>query len=142
MRRDPIAGFRDPLTRIDVTPFIGVAMVLLMIAFVVHPAITACGLKEPRAHTSAEMRRGMVTVGVDERGKIFVEGAAPFGPVRGEQLTRALGEALIALPEERRGTVYLLADQDAEYSAVLSVLDAAADNGVRRVGLVTRPPRL
>lgn len=140
MRRDPIAGFRDPLVRLDVTPFIGVALVLLIIYMVVSPAIGGHS-RVPMTRTSVEMRRGMVTVYLGEQDLVYVEGAPSAGPVRTADIGHWLGIALRALPEERRGTVYLDAHYGARYADVLSVLDAASRNGVRRVGLITVPPR-
>lgn len=140
MHRDPIAGFREPLVRIDVTPFIGVALVLLLVFLVITPA-EGGHAHHPKAHTSAQMRRGMVTVHLGAHDLAYVEGAPSAGPVRRAEIAHWLGVALRALPEERRDTVYLNAAYDIPYANVLSVLDAASDNGVRRVGLITVPPR-
>jgi biopolymer transport protein ExbD len=137
---DPIAGFRDPLVRIDVTPFIGVALVLLIISLVITPGDGGHHYL-PKARTSAEMRRGMVTVYLGANNLAYVEGAPSAGPIRRTEFAHWLGVALRALPQERRDTVYLDADHGASYADVLSVLDAASDNGVRRVGLLTVPPR-
>ncbi|MBB4636270.1 ExbD/TolR family protein [Longimicrobium terrae] len=140
MHRDPIAGFRDPLARIDLTPFIGVALVLLLVSMVITPGNGPYHYT-PKARTSAEMRRGMVTVYLGPYDLAYVEGAPSAGPVRRTEIAHWMGVALRALPEDRRGTVYLDAHYNAPYADVLSVLSAASDNGVRRVGLITVPPR-
>lgn len=137
---DPAARFRTPLTRIDVTPFIGVAMTLLIAVMVLSPAITISS-KLPRAHHDALMQEPRLVVGIDSEGRMFIGDVPNPGPIPPRMLAERLRREVLARPTGERGELYLVADLHVEYRTVLDVLGAACDVGIRRVGLVTEERR-
>ena len=57
------------------------------------------------------------------------------------QLEKRLKDAYAAKGNPDDHTLYLKADNDIEYSAVLSAIDAARNAGVRRIGTITELPK-
>ena len=135
---DLVTRIRTPHTGIDVTPFIGVVMTLLIVSMALTPAI-ACGPKLPRAHSAVPMKENRVTLGVDNQGKFWISDVANPGPVPSRHLAARVGTALAAHPAEERDVIYLEADVGVPYHVVQTALDAVRANGIRRVGLIVGP---
>lgn len=135
---DLVARIRTPHTGIDVTPFIGLVMTLLIIFMVVTPAI-ACGPRLPRARAAVPMKENRVTLGIDNQGRFWIEDVANPGPIPSRHLAARVGNALAAHPAEERNLVYFKADRDLAYEVVQTALDAVRANGIRRVGLIVGP---
>ncbi|HYW05840.1 MAG TPA: biopolymer transporter ExbD [Longimicrobium sp.] len=137
-RRSPLprlAGFDgEPRGEISVDPMVALALVLLIIVMVVAPSHTGHP-KLPRAAHSAVIPKRGITVGVDERGKYWLNDR----PVRDGDLRDGVRRAFAARPDE--STLYLLASDEVSYARVLGVVDAARSAGVRRLGLLVEAPR-
>jgi len=126
---------RRQLAEINVTPFVDVMLVLLVVFMVTAPLmVTGVPVELPRAGGEG------VPAG-DEPLVITVtrEGAVYAG---NEALPRdALAAALAALAGggggERR--VYVRADRDVDYGTVMEVMAALRAAGLGRIALLTRP---
>ena len=136
-----VAGVdQDVNADINVTPMIDVMLVLLIIFMVVTPAL-AYEAKLPKAKMSAPEKEERVTLGVDKNGQYFIEDVPNPGPIPLNQLEKRLKETYVAKGNPDDHTLYLKADNDIEYSAVLSAIDAARNAGVRRIGTITELPK-
>jgi len=124
---------------INVTPMIDVMLVLLIIFMVVTPAL-AYEAKLPKAKMSAPEKEDRVTLGVDKNGQYWIEDVPNPGPVPLAQLQQRLQETYAARGNPDDHTLYLKADNNVEYSTVLSAIDAARQAGVRRIGTITELP--
>jgi biopolymer transport protein TolR len=124
---------------INVTPMIDVMLVLLIIFMVVTPAL-AYEAKLPKAKMSAPEKEDRVTLGVDKNGQYWIEDVANPGPVPLAQLQQRLQETYASRGNPDDHTLYLKADNNVEYSTVLSAIDAARQAGVRRIGTITELP--
>ncbi len=124
---------------INVTPMIDVMLVLLIIFMVVTPAL-AYEAKLPKAKMSAPEKEERVTLGVDKNGQYWIEDVPNPGPVPLAQLQQRLQETYAARGNPDDHTLYLKADNNVEYSTVLSAIDAARQAGVRRIGTITELP--
>ena len=124
----------ETLSEINVTPFVDVMLVLLIIFMVTAPLIqqgldvnlpeaTAKGLKSPEDPTVLTINKG---------GKIF------FGTneVAMEKL-RGFVEAM----KENKGLeeLYLKADKDVPYGTVVKVMAEIKAAGIDRLGMITIP---
>ncbi len=124
----------ETLSEINVTPFVDVMLVLLIIFMVTAPLIqqgldvnlpeaTAKGLKSPEDPT---------VLTIDKGGKIF------FGTneVAMEKL-RGFVEAM----KENKGLeeLYLKADKDVPYGTVVKVMAEIKAAGIDRLGMITIP---
>ena len=124
---------------INVTPMIDVMLVLLIIFMVVTPAL-AYEAKLPKAKMSAPEKEERVTLGVDKNGQYWIEDVPNPGPIPLPQLQQRLQETYNLRGNPDDHTLYLKADNNVEYSTVLSAIDAARQAGVRRIGTITELP--
>jgi biopolymer transport protein TolR len=122
---------------INVTPMIDVMLVLLIIFMVVTPAALQPAL--PRARTAEYQRDRHPTLLVDARGRYAIDFAGRSERVAPGELQARLAQLYAPRPQDH--VIYLKADRNAEYSSVLTALDAARAAGVRRVGAITEQPR-
>jgi biopolymer transport protein TolR len=135
-----VAGVNSDVNAdINVTPMIDVMLVLLIIFMVVTPAL-AYEAKLPKAKMAAPEKEDRVTLGVDKNGAYWIEDVPNPGPIPLNQLQQRLQEAYVAKGNPEDHTLYLKADNNVEYSTVLSAIDAARQAGVRRIGTITELP--
>lgn len=120
---------------INVTPFVDVALVLLIIFMIAAPMMTV-GLPVdlPRAALNelpAEEKKP-IDVFIDKDGAVSL-GEEPVAP-------DALADSLAALPQEARTQrVRLRADKEARYEQVMAVFETLTQQGFSRIGLVALP---
>ncbi len=123
------------ITRINVTPIIDVALVLVIILLVTAPMLSVADLPVslPQAHTrEAEDERNIsVTLGAD--GTLAIDKDI----VRRDQL-RARLAARLAEPGNDGVLGVIRADANAPYAAVRGLLEAARGAGARRLAIATR----
>jgi len=137
---DIVARIREPHTGIDATPFIGVAMTLLIVVMGV-PAASACYFDElPASVTADELPENRVTIGIERSGRIWMAGPGGGIGIEPRDLPARLGIALAGVRGTERRIVNIRADQDAPYARVLDAVAAARANGVHTLGLITDPP--
>jgi biopolymer transport protein ExbD len=123
------------ITKVNVTPIIDVALVLVIILLVTAPLMSVADLPVnlPAARTrEAEHERNIsVTLGSD--GRLAVDETA----VAANGLTAAL---TARMAEEKNPDVLVVvrADTHARHAEVRALLDAARAAGVRRIALATR----
>ena len=129
-----VGGGSDVTADINVTPMIDVMLVLLIIFMVVTPAL-AFEAKLPKAKTAAPEKEERITLGIDNTGKYFLEDK----PVADADLERRLKEEYAKRPEDH--VLYLKSHDEAQYSRVLTAIEAASNAGVRRIGAITEMPQ-
>ena len=117
----------------NVTPFVDVMLVLLIIFMIAAPLSTVTVPVElPPATTKpaeAQPPREPIFVSLDERGALYVmERETPLAELPARLRERTDGDV-----NER---IYLRADQRLPYRRVMQVMNAMQDAGFHRVGLV------
>lgn len=126
---------RKPMSEINVTPFVDVMLVLLIIFMVAAPLLTVgvpMTLPETRADALPTPEEPPLTVQLSADGRVFLMDA--------EVPPDALIARLTAIGGERRGDqVYLRADRALDYGRVMEVMGALQAGGFRRIALVTDP---
>ena len=126
-----------PMSEINVTPFVDVMLVLLIIFMVAAPLLTVgVPLKLPESDAQAlpVQPEPPLTVNVAADGMIYLqETAMDFGEF-------ALRIPAIAA-ERRDGQVYLRADAGLPYGAVAQVMGALNAAGFSGIALVTDPAK-
>jgi biopolymer transport protein TolR len=124
-----------PLPDINVTPFIDVMLVLLIIFMVTAPML-ASGMKVdlPRAAAAKKLH--------DQKPVIIAINAEGHVQVGGVDVT---ADTLIeAVQRELAGTdrlVQVRGDQEAPYKHVVSVIDRLYGGGITKFGIVTNPSK-
>ena len=131
---------RKTINQMNVVPYIDVMLVLLVIFMVTAPLINPGQVELPSVGSklSAPLQPLEVTLRIDQ-SLWLRDGATGAPPVRvsRDDLVARLRAAQAARPEQ---PVVIAADRAARYEDVLGVLDLLQRNGLRRVGLLARPP--
>jgi biopolymer transport protein TolR len=128
-------GRRAPMAEINVTPFVDVMLVLLIIFMVTAPLMTSgvqVDLPESKAEALAQ-EQDPVAVTIDPAGTIYVNDE----PVAAEELGPRLAALRAASSEEAGPRVLLRADQALNYGLVIGVMGELNRAGLRRVALVS-----
>ncbi len=122
----------SPMAEINVTPFVDVMLVLLIIFMVAAPLLTvgvAIDLPETQAKPM-ESANEPITVSIKPDGKIFLQ-EAEVGP--DTLVTTLEGRAKNGLDER----IYVRGDRDADYGTIMRVMGRLNAAGYKRIGLVT-----
>ena len=122
----------SPMAEINVTPFVDVMLVLLIIFMVAAPLLTVgvpIDLPETRARPMAADTEP-ITVSISPDGKIFLQDEE----VDAERLVATLQAIAQNGVEER---IYVRGDRDADYGTIMRVMGRLNQAGYRRIGLVT-----
>ncbi len=128
------AGGGSALSEINVTPFVDVVLVLLIIFMVTAPLLVrSLDVNLPTARTRSSEATERVIVTVDAEGRTFVRDRA-VNPLLLEERLREL----VAFEGAREG--YLQGDASLEYGRVIEVIDSMKRAGFDRVGLVYAYP--
>ncbi len=124
-----------PLAEINVTPFVDVMLVLLIIFMVAAPLMVQ-GVPVDLPKTSASklgtVKKPMV-VSLAADGNLYI---------RDEQVTRqSLVSKLMAIKatEGAEGIVYVRADKKIAYGDVMEILGRVGESGFARVSLLSQP---
>ena len=126
---------QEPITKVNVTPIIDVALVLVIILLVTAPMMSVADLPVdlPQARTrEAEDERNLsVTIGADGRFAVDEE------TVLREQLRAALATRLAA-PGNSNVLVVVRADTGVPFATVRQALVEARAAGAQRLAIATR----
>ena len=132
---DPRPGPRNrPLSEINVTPFVDVMLVLLIIFMVTAPMMQQ-GVDVDLPETTTQplrMKDEPLILSVQKSGKYFLG--------RTEVPLADLSVKLEAIFEGRDSKeIFLRADTEAPYGVVVKALAAAREAGATKLGMVTEP---
>lgn len=132
---ESMRGRRVPMAEINVTPFVDVMLVLLIIFMVTAPLLASgvpVRLPQSRAGT-LDQEREPTQIAIDETGQIFVDDIA----VTDVELASTFG-AIAAQPTGTDGhAVFLRADTSLDYGRVMLVMGELNRAGLNRISLVT-----
>ena len=122
----------SPMAEINVTPFVDVMLVLLIIFMVAAPLLTV-GVPIDLPETQAKAMEGdtePLTVSIGADGKIFLQDEE----VDADRLVTTLqGLSKNGLDER----IYVRGDRTADYGTIMRVMGRLNSAGYRRIGLVT-----
>ena len=125
-----------PISEINVTPFVDVMLVLLIVFMVAAPLLTV-GVPIELPETRANPLQGdtePLTVSVQPDGKVFLQNS--------EVELDTLAPKLVAIArngyDER---IFVRGDRSVDYGYVMKVMGVLNKAGFRRIGLVTETER-
>ncbi|MBO6757860.1 MAG: protein TolR [Roseibium sp.] len=122
----------QPISEINVTPFVDVMLVLLIIFMVAAPLLTVgvpIDLPETRAN-ALEGDTEPITISVNSAGQIYIQDTE----IAIEEVVPKL-EAIAESGYDER--IYVRGDQDADYGTMMQVMGRINAAGFKRLGLVT-----
>ncbi len=131
-RRRRRSSRHQPMSEINVTPFVDVMLVLLIVFMVAAPLLTV-GVPIDLPETEAKALNAEtqpITVSVNEAGEVFLQDTIiPLDEVVAK--LKAIAKNGF---EER---IYVRGDRVADYGTVMRVMARISSAGYRRIGLVT-----
>lgn len=125
---------RSPMSQINVTPFVDVMLVLLVIFMITAPMMQqGVQVNLPKADTKAlAPHETTVVVSIASSGKLFIDSSE----VAATELKTKLS-AMFATRSKKE--VFLKADKDVPYGEVIKAMAEIKGAGIERLGMVTEP---
>lgn len=126
---------RAPMAEINVTPFVDVMLVLLIIFMVTAPLLTSgvpLDLPDSRAD-ALDQDPNEITVAVDETGAVFIDDA----PVAEGNLGEAMERAAASNAGGEQPVVVLRADRTLEYGRIMAVMGEINRAGFGKISMVS-----
>ncbi len=124
------------MSEINVTPFVDVMLVLLVVFMITAPLLTV-GVPIDLPKASASNLQGNeepLTVSISDRGEIFLQETL----VGAEELVARL----LAIAENRTSRrIFVRGDRTVDYGAVMAVMSRLNAAGFNKVALVTEAPQ-
>jgi biopolymer transport protein TolR len=125
-------GRRRPMAEINVTPFVDVMLVLLIVFMVTAPLLTVgvpVDLPKTKAQALSQQREPL-SVTIRRGGRIYLQNT----PIAEDELVPKL-TAIAANGYDQR--VYVRGDQAVDYGRVMEVMGLLSAAGFTHIGLVT-----
>jgi biopolymer transport protein TolR len=132
LERGRPARRRRPLSEINVTPFVDVMLVLLIVFMVTAPLLTVgvpVDLPKTRAQALGQDREPL-SVTVKRDGKVYIQNT----PVAEDELAAKL-TAIAANGYDQR--IFVRGDRAVDYGRVMAVMGLLSAAGFTHIGLVT-----
>ena len=124
-----------PVSEINVTPFVDVMLVLLVVFMVTAPMMTVAvpvDLPKTQAHTVNQDKEPLV-VSIDAEGRIYLQDKI----LRSGELVPKLKAITGANPEAR---IFVRGDKQITYGRIMEVMGAISSAGFNKVALVAELP--
>ncbi|MDA0368666.1 MAG: protein TolR [Proteobacteria bacterium] len=125
-----------PMSEINVTPFVDVMLVLLVVFMVTAPLLTV-GVSVELPETAAAPIPGQdepLAVSIDAAGRVYIQDSE----VSMETLIPRLEAITQNNPDAR---IFVRGDKSIDYGRVMEVMGTLNSAGFRRVALITERPR-
>jgi TolR protein len=127
---------RRPMAEINVTPFVDVMLVLLIVFMVTAPLLTTgvpVDLPKTRAQVLGQDREPL-SISVRKDGRIYLQNT----PIAPEDLVDRL-KAIAENGYDQR--IFVRGDASVDYGRVMEVMGTLSAAGFTKIGLVTGPPK-
>tara|TARA_B100000989_G_scaffold201901_1_gene152769 strand:+ start:375 stop:791 length:417 start_codon:yes stop_codon:yes gene_type:complete len=125
---------REPMSEINVTPFVDVMLVLLIIFMVTAPLLTV-GVQVDLPETSADTlpeESEPLTLTINSKGEVFIQETK----IEFENLIKKI----LAVSNNRTDTrIYVRGDKTINYGRVLEVMGKLSGSGFTKVALISEP---
>ena len=127
---------RNVMSEINVTPFVDVMLVLLIVFMVTAPMLTVgvpVNLPESEADSQPDDREPL-TVSINSKGEVFVQDT--------KVAFNELVAKLLAISKNRTDTrIYVRGDKNINYGRVMEVMGNLAGSGFTKVALISQTKR-
>ena len=125
---------KEPMSEINVTPFVDVMLVLLIIFMVTAPLLTVgvqVDLPESAADSLPDDQEPL-TISINSKGEIYIQE---------HQVTyQKMVPKLLAIAKNRTDTrIYVRGDKNINYGRVLEIMGTLSGAGFSKVALISEP---
>ena len=133
--QQPLVKHADTVRRINVTPIIDVALVLVIILLITAPMISVSDMEVdlPPAKTLNAEDEVRMSITLGKNGEVAIDDE----DVPRQNLTAALS-AKLAESENKNVLVVLRADVDVPYKSIKEILEDTQKAGAKRIAIATR----
>ena len=125
---------KGPMSEINVTPFVDVMLVLLIIFMVTAPLLTV-GVQVDLPESSADSlpdEQEPLTVSINSKGEIFIQ--------EHQVVFEKVVPKLLAIAKNRTDTrIYVRGDKTINYGRVLEIMGMLSGAGFAKVALISEP---
>jgi len=121
------------LSDINVTPFVDVVLVLLIIFMLTAPILqSGIEVNVPKTRTVKEITEDRLVITIDRSQRVFLGN----DPININQIGARLRQRM---RDPGRQSIFLRADQNVPFGAFATVMDAVKQSGITNVSIVTEP---
>lgn len=135
-------GNRQPMSEINVVPFIDVMLVLLVIFMITAPLLTQgvkVELPKTQAKAISDQEKEPIIVSVDDKGRFYLNlSDKPDQPITARTLSHLVETQLKQNPKSTR-PVLVRGDTKVDYGKVMEAMVLLQQAGAKSVGLITQP---
>ena len=121
------------MSEINVTPFVDVVLVLLVIFMITAPILqSGIEVTVPKTRSVKEITEERVVISIDRQQRIYLGN----DPININDIAAKLREKL---RDPERMQIYLRSDENVPFGAFATVMDAVKQSGITNVSIVTEP---
>ncbi|KJR43997.1 Biopolymer transport, TolR [Candidatus Magnetoovum chiemensis] len=122
---------KSTMSEINVTPFVDVMLVLLIIFMVTAPMMKqGLDIDLPKTKGDALERQERYTITINKGGELFLN----TKEVTKEELVSKMASISKINPD-----VYIEADKDVPYGTAIDVMSEIKASGIEKIGIITEP---
>ena len=121
------------MSEINVTPFVDVVLVLLVIFMITAPILqSGVEVSVPKTRSVKEITEERLVISIDRQQRVFLGN----DPININQIGSTLRSKL---KDPERMQIYVRSDENVPFGAFATVMDAVKQSGVTNVSIVTEP---
>ncbi|HWR17264.1 MAG TPA: biopolymer transporter ExbD [Terriglobales bacterium] len=124
---------QSSLADINITPFVDVVLVLLIIFMITAPVLqSGIEVAVPKTRTVKEITEERLVISIDKEQRVFLGNDAVNINEIGDKLRRKIRD-----PQNQY--IFVRADENVPFGAFATVMDAVKQSGITNVSIVTQP---
>ena len=124
---------QSALAEINVTPFVDVVLVLLIIFMITAPVLqSGIEVAVPKTKTVKEITEEKLVISIDKQQRVYLGSEA----ININEIPARLKQQL---RDPSRMQIYLRADEGVPFGAFATVMDSVKQAGITNVSIVTQP---
>ncbi len=124
---------QSSLADINMTPFVDVVLVLLIIFMVTAPVLqSGIEVQVPRTRTVKQISEERLVISINREQQVFLNN----DPVNINQIAAKIHEKI---RDPQGQAIYVRADENVPFGAFATVMDAVKSSGITNVSIVTQP---
>jgi biopolymer transport protein TolR len=124
---------QSSLSDINMTPFVDVVLVLLVMIMVTAPILqSGIDVSVPKTKTVKEITEERLVISIDKQQRVFLGN----DPININEIPQKLREKI---RDPKGQAIFLRADENVPFGAFATVMDAVKQSGITNVSIVTQP---